>query len=71
MISIFNSNAANARATSFVFTQKYLVYEQTCNQLIVQQIIQESLHTFVKASLLGCLINPIPMFNKINPNPVR
>ena len=36
-----------------------------------KQLIQESLHTFVTSSLLGWLINPRPVFNKINPNPVR
>ena len=36
-----------------------------------KQLIQESLHTFVTTSLLGWLINPSPVFNKINPSPVR
>ena len=36
-----------------------------------KQLIQESLYTFVTTSLLGWLINPIPVFNKINPSPVR
>ena len=34
-----------------------------------KQLIQESLHTFVMTSLLGSLINPV--FNKINPSPVK
>ena len=29
------------------------------------------IHIFVTTSLLGWLINPSPVFNKINPNPVR
>ena len=36
-----------------------------------KQLIQESLHTFVTTSLLGWLINSSPVFNKINPSPVR
>ena len=36
-----------------------------------KQLIQESLHTFVTTSLLGWLINPNPVFNKMNPSPVR
>ena len=36
-----------------------------------KQVIQESLHTFVTPSLLGYLIKPSPVFNKINPSPVR
>ena len=36
-----------------------------------QQLIQESLHTFVATSLLGWLTNTSPVFNKINPSPVR
>ena len=36
-----------------------------------KQLIQESLHTFVTTSLLDWLINPSPVFNKINPSPVR
>ena len=35
------------------------------------QLIQESLHTFVEISLLSWLINPSPVFNEINPSPVR
>ena len=34
-------------------------------------LIQESLYTFAKTSLLGWLINPSPVFNKINPSKVR
>ena len=34
-----------------------------------KQLIQECLHAFVTTSLLGGLINPIPVFNKINPSP--
>ena len=33
--------------------------------------IQESLHIFVTTSLFGWLINPSPVFNEINPSPVR
>ena len=36
-----------------------------------EQLIQESLHAFVITSLLGWLINPSPVFNEINPSPVR
>ena len=36
-----------------------------------KQLIQESLHTFVTTPLLGWLINPSPVFNKINSSPVR
>ena len=36
-----------------------------------KQLIQESLHTFVTASLLGSLIISSPVFNEINPGPVR
>ena len=36
-----------------------------------KHLIQESLHTFVRIFLLGSLINPRPVFNKINPSPVR
>ena len=36
-----------------------------------KQLIQESLHIFVTTALLGWLINPNPMFNKINASPVR
>ena len=36
-----------------------------------KQLIQESLHTYVMASLLSWLINPRPVFNKISPRPVR
>ena len=36
-----------------------------------KQLIQESLHTFVSTSLLGWFIDPNPVFNKINPSPVR
>ena len=36
-----------------------------------KQLIQESLHTFGKTSLLVWLINPNPVFNKINPSPLR
>ena len=34
-------------------------------------VIQESLHTFETASLLGQLTNPSQVFNKINLNPLR
>ena len=34
-----------------------------------KQLIQESFHTFVMASLLGWLINSNSMFNKFNPSP--
>ena len=34
-----------------------------------KKLIQESLNTFVTTSLLGWLINPSPVFNKINPSP--
>ena len=34
-----------------------------------KQFIQESLHTFVTTSLI--LVNPSPVFDKINPGPVR
>ena len=36
-----------------------------------KQLIQESLHTFVTTSVLVWLINPNPVFNKINPSPLR
>ena len=36
-----------------------------------KQLIQENIHTFVETSLLGWLINPSPVFIKINPSPVR
>ena len=36
-----------------------------------KQLIQENFHTFVTTSLLGWLINPNPVFNKVNPSPVR
>ena len=36
-----------------------------------KQLSQESFHIFVTTSLLGWLINPNPVFNKINPSPVR
>ena len=36
-----------------------------------KQLIQEHLRTFVTASLLGRLINPSPVFNKISPSSVR
>ena len=36
-----------------------------------KQLIQESFHTFVTTSLLGWLINPNPVFNKVNPSPLR
>ena len=35
-----------------------------------KQLIQESLHTFESTSMLAWLINPSPVFNKINPSPV-
>ena len=36
-----------------------------------KQVIQENLHALVTASLLGQSINPSPVFNKINPSPVK
>ena len=36
-----------------------------------KHLIQESLHTFLTTSLFGWLINSGPVFNKINPSPVR
>ena len=36
-----------------------------------KQQIQEILHIFVTTYLLGPLINPSPVFNKLNPSPVR
>ena len=36
-----------------------------------KQLIQESLHTFLRTSLFGSLINPSPVFNKMNPSPVK
>ena len=36
-----------------------------------KQSIQESLHTFVTTSPLGWLNKSSPVFNKINPSPVR
>ena len=36
-----------------------------------KQLIQESLHIFALTFLLGWLINPSPVFNKINLSPVR
>ena len=36
-----------------------------------KQEIQESFHTIVTASLFDLLINPNPVFNKINPSSVR
>ena len=36
-----------------------------------KQLIQENLQNFVTTSLLGWLINPSPVFNKIDPSPVR
>ena len=32
---------------------------------------QQLIHTFATTSLLGWLINSSPVFNKINPSPVR
>ena len=36
-----------------------------------KQLIQETLHAFVMTSLPGWLINLSPVFNTINPSPVR
>ena len=36
-----------------------------------KQLIQESIHTFVTMSLLGWIMNPSPVFNKVNTSPVR
>ena len=36
-----------------------------------KQLLQESLQAFVTTSLVGWLINPSPVFNKINSSPVR
>ena len=36
-----------------------------------KQVIQESFHPFVTESLLGLLVNPNPVFTKINPSPVK
>ena len=36
-----------------------------------KQLIQESLYTFVTASLLGWLIILSSVFNKINPSPTK
>ena len=34
-------------------------------------LIQGCIYTFIMTSLLGWLINPSPVFNKINSSPVR
>ena len=36
-----------------------------------KQLTQENVHAFVTTSLLGWLINPSPVFKKINPSTVK
>ena len=37
----------------------------------IKLLLQECFHTFVATSLLGWLINPSPVFNNLNPSPVK
>ena len=63
-IKDFSSKCDQIRSFLFLF----LIFVQWKGR---KQGPQESLYAFVVASLLGWLINPGRMFNKISPNPVR